>query len=60
MGMRCPGTGSPFPRWALRWGVMTNAVPLVDNILYVDSTYHKGINRQFSAVFIWAEWKKPA
>ena len=29
MGMRCPGTGSPFPRWALRWVVMTNAVTLL-------------------------------
>ena len=28
MGMRCPGTGSPFPRWALRWVVMTNAITL--------------------------------
>ena len=28
MGIRCPGTGSPFPRWALPWVVMTNAVTL--------------------------------
>ena len=28
MGMRCPGTSSPFPRWALRWVVMPNAVTL--------------------------------
>ena len=28
MGMRCPGTGSPFPRWSLRWVVMPNAVTL--------------------------------
>ena len=28
MGMRCQGTGSPFPSWALRWVVMTNAVTL--------------------------------
>ena len=30
MGIRCPGTGSSFPRWALQWVVMPNAVTLVD------------------------------
>ena len=28
MGMRCPGAGSPLPRWALPWGVMPKAVTL--------------------------------
>ena len=29
MGIRCPGTGSPLSRWALRWVVMPNPITLI-------------------------------